>query len=93
VATRPDSRDAPHLFGLGLKEMLADEIPDDLRDIRARAVFDARRFGFPQTRTLTSRGIHYGAIRAFPSGNVDTSNVDGVNADRIPEFADHLRAG
>src|SRR5262245_14716547 len=26
VATRPDSRDAPHLFGLGLKEMLADEI-------------------------------------------------------------------
>src|SRR5262245_20346913 len=26
VATRPDSRDAPHLFGLGLREMLADEI-------------------------------------------------------------------
>ena len=26
VVTRPDSRDAPHLFGLGLKEMLADEI-------------------------------------------------------------------
>jgi hypothetical protein len=25
VVTRPDSRDAPHLFGLGLKEMLADE--------------------------------------------------------------------
>ena len=24
VLTRPDSRDAPHLFGLGLKEMLAD---------------------------------------------------------------------
>ena len=31
VATRPDSRDAPHLFGLGLKEMLADEITTDLR--------------------------------------------------------------
>jgi hypothetical protein len=26
VVTRPDSRDAPHLFGAGLKEMLADEI-------------------------------------------------------------------
>src|SRR6185369_9607606 len=25
VVTRPDSRDSPHLFGLGLKEMLADE--------------------------------------------------------------------
>src|ERR1700724_135100 len=34
VATRPDSRDAPHLFGLGLKEMLADEITSDLRGIR-----------------------------------------------------------
>src|SRR5215472_12493639 len=26
VVTRPDSRDAPHLFGLGLREMLADEM-------------------------------------------------------------------
>jgi hypothetical protein len=33
VVTRPDSRDAPHLFGLGLKEMLA-EITADLRAIR-----------------------------------------------------------
>jgi hypothetical protein len=38
VVTRPDSRDAPHLFGLGLKEMLADEITGDLRAIRAAAV-------------------------------------------------------
>ena len=28
VVTRPDSRDAGHLFGLGLKEMLADEITE-----------------------------------------------------------------
>lgn len=41
VATRPDSRDAPHLFGLGLQEMLADEITHDLRAIRARALRDA----------------------------------------------------
>src|SRR5689334_7358176 len=26
VVTRPDSREAPHLFGLGLKDMLADDI-------------------------------------------------------------------
>ncbi len=37
VVTRPDSRDAPHLFGLGLKEMLADEITSDLRAIRSAA--------------------------------------------------------
>jgi hypothetical protein len=38
VATRPDSRDAPHLFGLGLQEMLAQEITEDLRAIRDEAV-------------------------------------------------------
>src|SRR6266536_650440 len=42
VVTRPDSRDAPHLFGLGLKEMLADEITSDLRAIRSQAIEDAR---------------------------------------------------
>lgn len=38
VTTFPDSRDAPHLFGLGLVEMLADEITTDLRHIRAQAI-------------------------------------------------------
>ena len=38
VFTRPDSRDAPHLFGLGLQEMLADEITHDLRAIRDGAL-------------------------------------------------------
>src|SRR5215475_2747566 len=43
VATRPDSRDAPHLFGLGLKEMLADEITTDLRNQQAFAVRAAQQ--------------------------------------------------
>ncbi|MGH9751792.1 MAG: di-heme oxidoredictase family protein [Blastocatellia bacterium] len=85
VVTRPDSRDAPHLFGLGLKEMLADEITSELRSIRARAISDARRFGHSVTRNLiTSSGkgnINYGRITAFPNGAVDTSRVDGVNPD------------
>ncbi|MGB2691929.1 MAG: hypothetical protein WBC96_05495, partial [Thermodesulfobacteriota bacterium] len=43
VATRPDSRDAPHLFGLGLVEMLADEITKDLRSIRGQAIAEAEQ--------------------------------------------------
>src|SRR5215510_4193813 len=43
VVTRPDSRNAPHLFGLGLKEMLADEITSDLRAIRTRAITVGQR--------------------------------------------------
>ncbi|MGB5133075.1 MAG: hypothetical protein WBO00_10690, partial [Steroidobacteraceae bacterium] len=90
VVTRPDSRDAPHLFGLGLQEMLADEITTDLRAIRAQAVAQASSQGRPVTRTLTSKGIVYGSIRADASGTVDVSGVRGVDADlRVRPFFAH----
>ncbi|MFS1523948.1 di-heme oxidoredictase family protein [Microbulbifer sp. 2304DJ12-6] len=41
VATRPDSRDAPHLFGLGLVEQLGDEMTSELRATRANAIDEA----------------------------------------------------
>jgi hypothetical protein len=90
VATRPDSRDAPHLFGLGLKEMLADEITGDLRAIRDFARARSAQTGAAVSRTLVSKGIDYGTIRAFPDGSVDVSGVEGVDADlRIRPFFAH----
>src|SRR5262245_3793773 len=56
VATRPDSRDSPHLFGLGLKEMLADEITAELRAIRDRAVAQAHAQRRTVTRSLFAKG-------------------------------------
>ncbi|PYQ46200.1 MAG: thiol oxidoreductase-like protein [Acidobacteria bacterium] len=81
VATRPDSRDAPHLFGLGLKEMLADEITADLRATRMAALAEAQQRGRNVTRELRSKGISYGAITARPDGSMDTSRVEGVDPD------------
>jgi hypothetical protein len=90
VATRPDSRDAPHLFGLGLKEMLADEITADLRSIRAQAIADAVSQRRPVMRKLTSKGIKYGSITARADGSVDTTDVEGVDSDlRIRPFFHH----
>ena len=90
VATRPDSRDAPHLFGLGLKEMLADEITADLRAIRAQALTDARRQQHPVTKSLRSKGITYGTLTASPNGTLDTTKVQGVNPDlRVRPFFAH----
>jgi hypothetical protein len=87
VATRPDSRDAPHLFGLGLKEMLADEITADLRAIRAQAVVNATHTGTVVTSALTSKGINFGAVSAHADGTVDSSHVVGVDADlRVRPF-------
>jgi Di-haem oxidoreductase, putative peroxidase len=87
VVTRPDSRSTPHLFGLGLKEMLADEITTDLRAIRAQALAKARSVGSSVTKALISKGIHYGSITANPDGSVDTSQVQGVDPDlRVRPF-------
>ena len=87
VVTRPDSRDAPHLFGLGLKEMLADEITTALRAIRDQAVAQARSSGAAVTRSLDGKGIHYGSIMARPDGTLDTSGVEGVDPDlRVRPF-------
>src|ERR1041384_2115912 len=80
VVTRPDSRDAPHLFGLGLKEMLADEITRDLRAIRQQAIDEALKApsNHRVTKVLTSKGINYGEIAATRHGTsvaIDTSAV------------------
>ncbi len=90
VVTWPDSRDAPHLFGLGLREMLADEISGELRALRARAMDEARSSGAAVTRALTAKSIQYGSITVRPDGSVDTKRVQGVDADlRVRPFFHH----
>ena len=87
VVTRPDSRDAGHLFGLGLKEMLADEITTDLRSTRDLAIALAKQQKLPTTLKLVSKGIRYGMITGNPDGSVDTSKVQGVDPDlRVKPF-------
>ncbi len=90
VVTRPESRDAPHLFGLGLKEMLADEITTDLRAIREAAIAQAQQENRNVAKPLRSKGIDYGRITARPNGTVDTSGVSGINTDlRVRPFFHH----
>ncbi|MCM3902820.1 MAG: hypothetical protein ND866_14035 [Pyrinomonadaceae bacterium] len=94
VVTRPDSRNAPHLFGLGLKEMLADEITAELRAIREDAIDEARDRHRSVTKTLrTSSGkgsIEFGRITARSNGSIDTSDVEGVDPDlRVRPFFLH----
>lgn len=90
VVTRPDSRDAPHLFGIGLKEMLADEISTDLRLIRSQAIAEWRRTNRRTSKVLQSKGIEFGTIIVRDDGQVDTSEVRGVNPDlRVRPFFAH----
>jgi hypothetical protein len=87
VFTRPDSRDAPHLFGLGLQEMLADEITRELRAIRDAALDRAGRRGAPVRARIRSKGIDYGWLTVGPDGSVDDSELNGVDGDlRVKPF-------
>jgi hypothetical protein len=91
VATRPDSRDAPHLFGLGLKEMLADEMTAELRKIAAEASAEAEQTGQYVVRELVTKGVEFGTLGAYPrGGGFNTNGVAGVNTDlRVRPFFAH----
>jgi mono/diheme cytochrome c family protein len=90
IVTRPDGRNAPHLFGLGLREMLADEITAELRARCDAAIISARASHSNVVRPLTAKGISYGVIIAHPDGSVDVSNVNGVDTDlRVRPFFAH----
>ena len=90
VVTRPESRDAPHLFGLGLKEMLGDEITAELRGIRSAAIAEAASSQQNVTKTLVSKGISYGRITARPNGTLDTTQIKGIDVNlRVKPFFHH----
>ncbi|QMU61706.1 MAG: thiol oxidoreductase-like protein [Gammaproteobacteria bacterium] len=87
VNTRPDSRDAPHLFGLGIVEQLAEEMTQRLRNRRARALEVAEQQNRCITTPLRAKRVSFGMITACPNGKIDTSEVKGVDEDlRIRPF-------
>ena len=87
VNTRPDSRDAPHLFGLGIVEQLAEEMTQRLRTRRDRALEVAAEQNRCVTTPLRAKRVSFGTLTACPNGEVDTSAVEGVDEDlRIKPF-------
>jgi len=84
VVTRPDSRDAPHLFGLGLQEMLADEITSELRALSDPARNQCQSQGVTTSAALRAKsgnvqgGIDFGIIDWRPSGTAGVCNPDAT---------------
>jgi mono/diheme cytochrome c family protein len=90
VVTRPDSRNAPHLFGLGLREMLGDEITAELRVRRDQAMAAARGSQSRVVQEMIAKGVQYGHIAVSPDGSVDTSHLRGIDPDlRVRPFFAH----
>lgn len=78
-----NERNTLGMFGSGAIELLGREMTDDLTAIRAAAITAAAAAGNDVTRTLITKGISFGRITARSDGSVDTSGVQGVDADLI----------
>ena len=78
-----NNRNTLGMFGAGPIEMLAREMTRDLHQIRDIALADAKSTGKVVTVPLVTKGIHFGSIKVFPDGTVDTSHCEGVDPDLV----------
>lgn len=76
-----DTRNAPHVLGLGPIACLAREMSAALQaqaaHVREQATTEGRRVD----ATLVAKGVTFGRIAATADGTLDTSGVEGVDPD------------
>jgi hypothetical protein len=77
------ARNPPSLAGAGLRERLAAELTAALHAQRREAVAFAAAQGYAVQVPLTAKGIAFGRITAHPEGEVDTSELEGIDADLV----------
>lgn len=68
----------PFLFGSGGVELVGMEMTEDLQALKRHALDNPG-----QVVTLETKGIHFGTIVADAAGNLDTSNVEGIEHDLV----------
>lgn len=78
-----ESRNPPHLLGLGPVEALAREMTRDLLAQRREALDQAQRSGTPVEVALETKGVGFGRLVALPGGDLDLSLLEGVDPDLV----------
>jgi len=77
------NRQAPHIFGIGALQRLAEEMSQALHAIRASALGEAQSTGQPVTRELIAKQVNFGQLTAHPDASLDTSAVFGIDPDLL----------
>ena len=70
-------RNTPHVFAIGAVQRLAEEMTDELMDIRDQAQAKACRSGNPVTRRLSAKGIGFGSITVMPAEDSSQTGAGG----------------
>jgi hypothetical protein len=76
------TRQPPHIFGVGAKQRLAEEMTQELHQIRDAALEKARDRNRVRAR-LIAKGVYFGIITAYPDGSLGFSEVEGVDDDLV----------
>lgn len=78
-----NERNTLGMFGAGFIELLAREMTADLQALRTQGVADALLGGADVDIPLVTKGVSFGTLFIHANGSVDTSGIEGVNADLI----------
>ncbi|MEM7159540.1 MAG: di-heme oxidoredictase family protein [Myxococcota bacterium] len=76
-------RNPPAVIGLGPVQALATEMTTDLQLLRDGAVMAADESGQAQTVQMLSKGVEFGRLTVSAEGQLDTSELEGVDADLV----------
>ncbi|MFC1719958.1 di-heme oxidoredictase family protein [Pseudomonadota bacterium] len=75
-------RQAPHVFGMGAVQLLAEEMTEELHAIRDDAINRSMETGQAAEAELVAKNIHFGTLR-IRNGEIDVSQVTGVDRDLV----------
>ena len=75
-------RQAPHMFGVGAQQMLAEEMTTDLQALRDAAVESSCSTRRSQTVALQSKGVDFGSI-SVSCNRINYRDLDGVDPSLI----------
>lgn len=78
-----NNRNTLGMFGAGAIEMLSREMTVELHAIRDQAIAEAQDSGNAVAKELWTKDVHFGSITANPDGTVDTTGIEGLDADLI----------
>lgn len=76
-----DARNPLALDGLGLVQILAKEMTEDLHRLRDELIAKARASQSKTSVALVSKGVRFGTLSSDSEGVLNASNVDGVDLD------------
>ncbi len=76
-------RNPPSLLGAGWKQLVAEEMTAELAALREEYVEFARSEGAAFRAPLRTHGVSFGALIVSESGEIDTSEVEGIDDDLV----------